>query len=122
MSCAGKRWSAEGYLTHWRPSLFPPYFTDVLHPFFARVVDADVDARVRMLQDAFPRIRSSIIANDHSGGGGGERVESRAAGDGSSRVLREGSAAKVGGEGLGPELGEAVPGAGDDFRVSVHEC
>ncbi|KAG2443160.1 hypothetical protein HYH02_009570 [Chlamydomonas schloesseri] len=56
------RWPAARYLSDWPEPLFPPYFADVLHPFFASLLPLDADARVAATADAFPRLRREILA------------------------------------------------------------
>lgn len=60
-----ERWTAHRYLTDWGPQLFPAYLTNLLHPFFASILDADVDMRVSMLEAAFPRIVAGITEESH---------------------------------------------------------
>lgn len=62
MSCAASRWSARGYLRHWQPSLFPPYFDSLLHPFFASLLPLDTDARVEAVRRVFPEVRADRAA------------------------------------------------------------
>ncbi|EFJ39028.1 hypothetical protein VOLCADRAFT_101426, partial [Volvox carteri f. nagariensis] len=56
------RWPAAKYLSDWPEPLFPPYFSSVLHPFFASLLPLDADARVAATAAAFPRLRREILA------------------------------------------------------------
>lgn len=62
MPCAASRWSARDYLRHWQPSLFPPYFDSLLHPFFASLLPLDTDARVEAVRRVFPEVRANGAA------------------------------------------------------------
>lgn len=120
---AEQRLSAEQYLADFGPRLFPPYFTDVLHPFFASILHTDVDTRVRMLRAAFPQIQSSIAACSSHGKRQAEASrpdeqdqltvdEQRERGERAASHATEAS-----GRASASAESKSIQGAGDDFRV-----
>ncbi len=58
----GDRWSAQQYLKHWLGLIFPLYFEQLLHPFFNSILALDADARVAVVQNAFPTLKAGIVA------------------------------------------------------------
>lgn len=56
----GDRWSADHYLTSWPRQLFPPHFSDVLHPFFASLLHIDPDARLAATAGHFKQLTDAL--------------------------------------------------------------
>ncbi|CAK9875311.1 unnamed protein product [Sphagnum jensenii] len=57
------RLSAEEYLQMWTPTVFPAYFSPLLHNFFSCLVPLDTDTRVAVTQGAFPEIRKQMLVD-----------------------------------------------------------
>ncbi|KAL2654025.1 hypothetical protein R1flu_022153 [Riccia fluitans] len=57
------RATPDEYLQSWAPTVFPTYFTPLLHKFFSCLVPLDADTRVAATQKAFPEIRKQMIAD-----------------------------------------------------------
>jgi hypothetical protein len=53
---AGCRLSADEYLQHYGPQLFPPYFGRLLHPFLGSLATLGPDARVAAIEANFDRL------------------------------------------------------------------
>lgn len=56
----GDRWSADHYLTSWPRQLFPPHFSDVLHPFFASLLHMDPDTRLAATAGQFKQLTDAL--------------------------------------------------------------
>ncbi|CAM6126892.1 unnamed protein product [Calypogeia fissa] len=62
------RWSPDEYLQTWAPTVFPSYFSPLLHKFFSSLVPLDTDTRVARTQYAFAEIRKQMLAEVPSKG------------------------------------------------------
>lgn len=67
----GDRWSADHYLTSWPRQLFPPYFSDVLHPFFSKLLPLDPDARLAAVARHFKQLTAAVQGKEGGGSTGG---------------------------------------------------
>jgi hypothetical protein len=56
------RSSPDTYLQAWSPTVFPSYFSPLLHKFFSCLVPLDTDKRVAATQLAFSEIRKQMLA------------------------------------------------------------
>lgn len=66
----GDRWSADHYLTSWPRQLFSAHFSDVLHPFFARLLPLDSDARLAAVAGNFAQLAAAVQGTAAAAGGG----------------------------------------------------
>jgi hypothetical protein len=64
---AGERWSADHYLTSWPRQLFPPHFSDVLHPFFNSLLEMDPDARLAAVAAHYEELMTAVCNADSAG-------------------------------------------------------
>jgi hypothetical protein len=55
-AAAERRLTAEEYLQHYGPQLFPPYFGRLLHPFLGGLATLEPDARVAAIEADFDRL------------------------------------------------------------------
>ena len=55
-AAAGRRLTAEEYLQHYGPQLFPHYFGRLLHPFLGGLATLEPDARVAAIEAEFDRL------------------------------------------------------------------
>lgn len=58
----GERWSADHYLTSWPRQLFPTHFSELLHPFFNSLLDADTDARLAAVAAHFDHLVEALTS------------------------------------------------------------
>ena len=56
IAAAERRLTAEEYLQHYGPQLFPPYFGQLLHPFLSGLATLEPDARVAAIEAEFDRL------------------------------------------------------------------
>lgn len=56
IAAVGRRLTAEEYLQHYGPQLFPQYFGQLLHPFLDGLATLEPDARVAAIEAEFDRL------------------------------------------------------------------
>jgi hypothetical protein len=64
---AGERWTADHYLTSWPRQLFPPHFSDTLHPFFNSLLEMDPDARLAAVAAHYEELMAAVCNADSTG-------------------------------------------------------